>query len=559
MNKIMKKTIAAAMALTIVGGGIPALSGGIDIFKPAIVANAAYAAQTLDSKTGVLTIGAGEFAGVSENYRNNANVKSIVFEKGAYVNSQRIMLFRECLAETIDLTNLDTSASERMDNWFWKCSNLKHIEFGDIDTSKVKYMQLVFSGCSSLEDVDLSKFDTSNVMTMHGMFVGCSSLKKLDLTSFDTSSLTKIGGMFSGCESLERVVVSDKWDNSNITESSGVFYNCRSLTGGLGTKLKASEYSSASSDGKKYARIDRQGESGLFSPMYSIIEGASLTLDSEIGVNFYVNVTDDVAKAVFRGPNGDMVIPRDEFEFQDDGTAKLTYPINATQTKGEIKMRLSDGHMYLPVYNSNLEIPDEDISFSAQTYFDNAEKAIDSTWSNRKIGAFEDLVGTVHAYAEISEAYFKGDVIDDVSPEEEAYLLENTDNATFSTEDGKISLVLDSKLAARLYIKDKPVEAGAAATYVKYDNSDNEWKEITAKSGGKAGVYFEIPGIAPTDLRIPYRVSYGGRIYNFTPLTWSRRVMLNPNSTDRSKSMADALFKYYETAVAFVHADDLDM
>lgn len=40
MNKMMKKIMASALALTIVGGGLPALTGGTDIFKPAIVANA---------------------------------------------------------------------------------------------------------------------------------------------------------------------------------------------------------------------------------------------------------------------------------------------------------------------------------------------------------------------------------------------------------------------------------------------------------------------------------------------------------------------------------------
>ena len=42
MNKIVKKTMAAALALTLVGGGAPTLSGGgFDVLKPAIVANAA--------------------------------------------------------------------------------------------------------------------------------------------------------------------------------------------------------------------------------------------------------------------------------------------------------------------------------------------------------------------------------------------------------------------------------------------------------------------------------------------------------------------------------------
>ena len=39
-SKFMKKTLAAALTLTIVGGGLPAITGGADIFKSAIVANA---------------------------------------------------------------------------------------------------------------------------------------------------------------------------------------------------------------------------------------------------------------------------------------------------------------------------------------------------------------------------------------------------------------------------------------------------------------------------------------------------------------------------------------
>ena len=40
MKNIMKKTLATALALTIVGGGLPTITGGADLFKPAIVANA---------------------------------------------------------------------------------------------------------------------------------------------------------------------------------------------------------------------------------------------------------------------------------------------------------------------------------------------------------------------------------------------------------------------------------------------------------------------------------------------------------------------------------------
>lgn len=56
----------------------------------------------------------------------------------------------------------------------------------------------------------------------------------------------------------------------------------------------------------------------------------------------------------------------------------------------------------------------------------------------------------------------------------------------------RATVVLDSKLAARIYVKDKTVEAGAKAEYTQYSSDTSPWYDITAKSGGKAGVYFEI-------------------------------------------------------------------
>ena len=39
-NKVFKKTIAAALALTLMGGGLPTAIAGTNIFEPGIIANA---------------------------------------------------------------------------------------------------------------------------------------------------------------------------------------------------------------------------------------------------------------------------------------------------------------------------------------------------------------------------------------------------------------------------------------------------------------------------------------------------------------------------------------
>ena len=96
MNKMLKKTMAAALALTIIAGGLPTIKGGISVTKPGITASAAdiqYVLGTLDKNlpraeisfnesTGVLLIGNGWLRsganGLSE-YKNNPKVKKIEF------------------------------------------------------------------------------------------------------------------------------------------------------------------------------------------------------------------------------------------------------------------------------------------------------------------------------------------------------------------------------------------------------------------------------------------------------------------------------------------------
>lgn len=107
-----------------------------------------------------------------------------------------------------------------------------------------------------------------------------------------------------------------------------------------------------------------------------------------------------------------------------------------------------------------------------------------------------------------------------------------------------LSLVLNSKLAVRLYIPN--LAEGAAAHYVDTMNHDSLLKsqqnKISDDVGGRKGNnFFEISGITPT--------------YTFTPLSWAYRVMVAADNDmlwhDMDYGMACILYEYYLNARTF--------
>ncbi|MBR6394703.1 MAG: DUF285 domain-containing protein [Ruminococcus sp.] len=272
MNKILRKTAAAVMALTIVGGTLPQYSGGFVIAKPAISAHAFdtssfdttwydISAKTLHLKGDI------ENLYLSDNERHDgiilpkgvekSDVEIIVAEKGTvfpenceilfsgFTNLKKMDLsqadtinvknmnhmFSDCNKLTdLDISSFDTSNVTDMHCMFRNCSSLTRVDLSSFDTSKTKEMYLMFGGCSSLEELDLSSFDTSKVTDMVGMFKECGSLEMIDLSSFNTSKVTDMDEMFEKCSSLEELDLSN-FNTSNVTYMHNMFSGCRSLSG----------------------------------------------------------------------------------------------------------------------------------------------------------------------------------------------------------------------------------------------------------------------------------------------------------------------------------------
>ena len=163
----------------------------------------------------------------------------------------RIDLYTE--AQTIDISNLDTSTLTSMSTMFSWDSNLTSLDLSHFNTSNVTSMSNMFSYCLNIPSLDVSHFDTSKVTNMSEMFDHCSKLVSLDLSSFNTSNVTDMSGMFKGCDVLSSIDVShfstskvenmvnmfantglkaldlSSFDTSNVNNMESMFYNSNRL------------------------------------------------------------------------------------------------------------------------------------------------------------------------------------------------------------------------------------------------------------------------------------------------------------------------------------------
>ena len=132
-------------------------------------------------------------------------------------------------AKTIDLSNLDTSTFNSMNEMFLGCKTLDTLDLSSFDTSNVTGMTQMFKDCSSLTSLDLSSFDTSNLVNTASMFWSCRKLTSLDLSGWNTSNVTGMSQMFYICSSITSLDLSG-WNTSNLDDIHNTFGSCSSLT-----------------------------------------------------------------------------------------------------------------------------------------------------------------------------------------------------------------------------------------------------------------------------------------------------------------------------------------
>jgi len=135
---------------------------------------------------------------------------------------------------SLDLTNLDTSSTERMASMFQGASNLTEIiGINTWNTGNLETIEDMFRGASRLTSLDLSNWDTSSVGTnpnaattwgMRSAFRDMERLEGLNLEGWDTRHLTglQMELMFSGSNALRVLTLGENWTAQGTPNQQGL-------------------------------------------------------------------------------------------------------------------------------------------------------------------------------------------------------------------------------------------------------------------------------------------------------------------------------------------------
>ena len=431
-------------------------------------------------------------------------------------------MFNSCSSlETLDL-RFNTSNVTNMGDMFSECSNLKQLYLHSFDTSNVTDMGYMFNGCSVLHELDLNNFNTEKVMDMDRMFNGCSDLKQLYLHSFDTSNVTDMDYMFNGCTNLEELDISS-FDTSNVKITNSMFKNCKKL--GY-TDFSGFDLSNVPNSKEMFTGCD------AMKPYIVTAAANNATLNSSIGLNFYITRPERLDKIVISGPNGDVETDLSDCEMINN-YYKITYPLNASQGSSDVTMKAYDydGNRLIVANTSNGLL---DHSQSTTT-LDNYLAAV---FSNETLSEeVRDLANRLRRLCTAADGYFNGTSAfyppANLSEADKDFI--NSKKLKNGAEKYKISVVLNSDTAIRFY----------------YDGEENTadfgGKTITAKTG-KYGKYFEIPGIAAHQLFNDYTIRIGSKDYVLNTMSYVQRVFENGDLGSKLYGVCEMFYAYGKAA-----------
>ena len=488
-------------------------------------------------ENGILTIHKGTFTGndyahnsfmaaVIKMAGNKLNIKKLVAEKDVIFTDSCSYLFQSFEnAEEIDLSQADMTEVTYANNMFSICPSLRSVKMGKT-SNKLINISDIFENLNNLQTVDLSNLDTSGVTSMNGMFRYCNSLKSVDLSNLSLRYMS-MQKMFKGCTALERIVLGDPTSTTTQNYYSSYFTEMfdgderlteltvpKTMYVPSEARLVNNDFNhtgwyNASDPDKKivsgtneYAYIGKNTNETIVYKRDPIVydsckvKNASLTLQGEIGLNFYAAFPDSVLKnenayVVMEDPKGKKQVKISDAVYDKINGYKFTYMLAAKHIHEKVSFKVYDGINEDPIElkNANDETQaDNSYSYAVIDY-------INYVKANLTNNLLLKLVKSLEVYGTYAMKYFnyKTDTIPQLEANLDSTMVNTVNNVSYNTvqnykfvkpnypEGLKLtgySLVLESVTTMKLYFESDDIE--------KY-RFESAGKEFTPKklSGNK--------------------------------------------------------------------------
>ena len=262
------------------------------------------------------------------------------------------------------------------------------------------------------------------------------------------------------------------------------------------------------------------------------ISSASLTLGDDLGLNFYMSsaITDENA--------ADYTVKFEGECLEDEATLTKNESTGKYYATAHVYAKNLDKKITAKLYKGEEVICTTE--YSVADYLEKApgtvtdEKALALIKATKAFGAmsadyfYEGEHGFSAAYNEYltQSGLTNEDIVNNAK---------NNYAAEFTTDDAKISLVLDEKTAIRLYVK------GVQPDGENLKPSKQANKDVYPS-------YYEIAGLTPDKLADEQTVTIGGTEYKFSALSWANRILDQEDPSEKNLNMAKAVTAYYLAA-----------
>ena len=242
----------------------------------------------------------------------------------------------------------------------------------------------------------------------------------------------------------------------------------------------------------------------VYNALNSVV-GTSLTLNGDIGLNFYLSLVSNAYTIIMDGPRGEITVPAEDAFITDSSSAyykyyKFTYPVRANEMGSDITIKVLDSsNNEITLYKNNSSVGTSYTS-TVNKYFDSAK----SSSSDEKLLELCDKMSTYGAYAEKcfnENVDLTGRSLADLSAVNAEELKEYAAVRAGDVPDGitiqGYSLVANDKTKFRLYFK---ADDGVTPTF-KVNNQTVESRTMDGKT------YVQVANIAADKLDKKFKIS----------------------------------------------------